>query len=137
MRRVKATIPMAECQRRALSILHRFDPQPASSVARAIWPDAEWRAMQGAGAAASRVLKTLEKEGLARWVVSGEGRAQTWGWVKRERAASVLSRDPVTEGREAFDTGLSETANPYPCDSEAHLSWNAGFNQAAEEAEIA
>ena len=42
--------------------------------------------------------------------------------------------DPEAEGREAHDAGQPETTNPYPEDSDAHLSWNDGWNAAADEA---
>lgn len=77
MRRVRDRVPLDECKRRALAFLSD-DPVPASAVAEAIWPGTEWRAAQGAGAAASRVLWALKKDGAARWT-SARGR---WGWVK-------------------------------------------------------
>lgn len=42
--------------------------------------------------------------------------------------------DPHAEGREAHDAGKSETANPYPEDSDNFMSWNDGWNEAAEDA---
>jgi ribosome modulation factor len=41
--------------------------------------------------------------------------------------------DAFAEGREAYDAGQSETSNPYPDDSEDHLSWNDGYREALEE----
>ena len=81
MRRVKEAVPMQECQRRAHAAL-TTRPTPASAIANAIWPQTEWRAAQGAGAAASRVLKAMSKVGLAHWTVRGEGAGRTWGWVR-------------------------------------------------------
>lgn len=52
-------------------------PIPASYVADHIWPDHRMKP-QGAGAAASRILKRLEKQGRARWTSDG----RTHGWVK-------------------------------------------------------
>lgn len=51
-------------------------PSAASWVADAIWPSHTMTA-QGAGGAASRVLKVLEKEGRVRWTSGNHGR----GWV--------------------------------------------------------
>lgn len=39
--------------------------------------------------------------------------------------------DPFSEGFEAHDLGQPETANPYPVDSDDHLSWNDGWAEAA------
>lgn len=59
---------MAECKRRALELGRgQTDPLPASAFASTIWPDAEFITQQGAGAAASRVLKALERDGRAWW----------------------------------------------------------------------
>lgn len=69
---------------RALDYLekHRFQLLPASTVAGAIWPDNAMKA-QGAGAAASRILKRLEAEGRTRWTVrhDANGKAVSWGWT--------------------------------------------------------
>ena len=51
-------------------------PVPASWIATFIWPDHQMKA-QGAGAAASRILKRLESEGRCRWASIGH----TWGWI--------------------------------------------------------
>jgi len=37
------------------------------------------------------------------------------------------SNDPFAEGTEAFDSGKSETENPYPEEGEDFLSWNDGW----------
>jgi hypothetical protein len=66
IRRVKETVPLAECRVRALRFLsqqHRQSLSRASQLAYKIWPDANFTA-QGAGASASRILKGLEKEKL-------------------------------------------------------------------------
>lgn len=70
-------VDMDTAKKRALSALSH-DPLPASCVADAIWPDHQMRA-QGAGAAASRILKQLERDGKAHWIARTEFR---WGWVK-------------------------------------------------------
>lgn len=54
---------------RALTFLSSR-PVYASEVADVIWPDHSMRA-QGAGAAASRILKRLENRGLCRWHIRG------------------------------------------------------------------
>jgi hypothetical protein len=36
-------------------------------------------------------------------------------------------RDPYAEGAEAAMCGYSDTDNPYPITSDAHLSWNDGY----------
>jgi hypothetical protein len=51
-------------------------PVPASWIAQFIWPFHEMKA-QGAGAAASRILKRMEREGLCRWASI----KNHWGWV--------------------------------------------------------
>lgn len=45
-----------------------------------------------------------------------------------------MSSDPFAEGREAHDAGQPETANPYDDQDDAFLSWNDGWQAAAEEA---
>lgn len=71
---------MATCKERALKgmgeLLRRRSHVKASSIAIFIWPDTEFKA-QGAGAAASRILKALEADGKVRW--SSDGRQ--WGWI--------------------------------------------------------
>lgn len=63
--RVSADIAEA----RALTLLSSR-PVYASQIADVIWPDHSMRA-QGAGAAASRILKRLERRGLCRWRLRG------------------------------------------------------------------
>jgi len=43
--------------------------------------------------------------------------------------------DPKSDGFQAYLDGAEESANPYPADSDDHLSWNDGFNEAADENE--
>lgn len=69
-------VPIAVAEIRAMQAL-LLTPVPASYVADWIWPDHGMKP-QGAGAAASRVLKRLEKQGRARWTIDGN----RWGWVK-------------------------------------------------------
>jgi hypothetical protein len=79
LRRVKEPVPYEEAKRRALVYLRgRSGLVPASWVAEAIWPKTRWIRSQGAGGAALRILKRMEKEGLAEWWV-GEKRS-SWGW---------------------------------------------------------
>jgi len=45
--------------------------------------------------------------------------------------------DPELEGYEARLAGTkSETDNPYPFDSDEHLSWNDGYERACEEMDV-
>lgn len=69
----------------ALSALNPSSPLPASWVANAIWPDHQMKP-QGAGAAASRILKLLEKDGAVKWV----SRTHRWGWIR----TGVFPRSP-------------------------------------------
>ena len=62
---------------RALGVLEKRNPTFANAVAQVIWPTHRMTS-QGAGAAASRILKRMEKEGLVRWTSN----AHWWGWVK-------------------------------------------------------
>ena len=76
--RVRADV----AEQRALEALDANRPTPASVIADAIWLDHEMRA-QGAGAAASRILKRLEKAGRARHTtVYRNGHPTTWGWIR-------------------------------------------------------
>lgn len=70
-------VSLEVAQARALAAL-RPTPLPAAAIADAIWPDHGMK-RQGAGAAASRILKGLERRGQAAWESSGSG----WGWVRR------------------------------------------------------
>lgn len=70
-------ITLAECRTRALHYLSRHSCYAhAACVGAAIWPNSEMRA-QGLGGSAARILRGLQKDGLARW--SSNGR-QDWGW---------------------------------------------------------
>jgi hypothetical protein len=46
-----------------------------------------------------------------------------------------MEPDHFAEGYEAHDAGQPETANPYPVETDAHLSWNDGWYSAALDAE--
>lgn len=70
-------ITVQQAEQRALLALSHIDPIPANGVANKIWPDHSMRS-QGAGGAASRVLKRLEKQGKARWTIN----AGRWGWIR-------------------------------------------------------
>lgn len=65
-------------KQRALAYLleHRFTASRANCVALAIWPNHQMRS-QGAGAAASRILKRLESDGLVKWTSN----SREWGWM--------------------------------------------------------
>ena len=84
---------MAECMRRAHEAMSTMFPKPASMVAQAIWPDAEWRAAHGAGAAASRVLKLMEKACMARLIVT----KHDWGWIRTGELRPTLTVTPSRE----------------------------------------
>lgn len=76
---------MEEAKRRALEFGGREEGLTvASSFADAIWPGHRMTP-QGAGAAASRILKALEKEGRAGWRSYYEraGSRSRWGWWAR------------------------------------------------------
>lgn len=70
-------VDMETAKARALTVLSHKTPNPASHIAGFIWPDHSMKP-QGAGAAASRILKSLERDGKARWVHRGNH----WGWVR-------------------------------------------------------
>lgn len=78
MRRVGATVPIEECQRRALEYMSRSRPAnlfKASQIGYAIWPEGNFKA-QGAGAAGSRILRRLVKTGEVSWEVT----ESDWGY---------------------------------------------------------
>lgn len=79
IRRVKVAVPLPEAKRRVLKF---FESHPglrkANEFAVAIWPEAQFKS-QGAGAAASRILVALQKDGLVRWASDG----RDWGWMLR------------------------------------------------------
>lgn len=76
MRRVEKgdQVTVAEAKRRLERFRKQYGsgPHRAATLADVIWPRTQWRAAQGAGAAASRMLKRLGY----RWVVEG----RNWGW---------------------------------------------------------
>lgn len=61
MRRVKHPASLSEALARLIAYRHKHGPGPhyAAQLADSIWPGAPWVAPQGAGAAASRVVKRL------------------------------------------------------------------------------
>lgn len=71
-----ASVPYEVAKKRALTAL-TSEPRPAATIADVIWPDNKMKA-QGAGGAAARILRRMEKEGLAHRTVS----RNHWGWVK-------------------------------------------------------
>jgi hypothetical protein len=87
MRRVKRRVPYEICKKRALSAMRRY-PIPASMVAESIWPDAKRMNAQGAGAAASRILKRMVAEGLVRWTSDGK----SWGYIRSSREEALCDR---------------------------------------------
>ncbi|PYJ09784.1 MAG: hypothetical protein DMF06_08565, partial [Verrucomicrobia bacterium] len=75
MRRVKTKVTDAESvtRLRQYARTHGHGPHYASTLAGVIWPDAKWIRSQGAGAAASRVLKRVG----CYWTAIGN----QWGWM--------------------------------------------------------
>ena len=81
MKRVLNPVPMAEAKQRALDALGEQKYVKASAVAWRIWPDATFLTSQGAGAAASRILKALEKDGRVKWSCASD--RSDWGYRRR------------------------------------------------------
>lgn len=80
MRRVLTTVhdPQARERLKAYRATAGFGPHKAGMLAEIIWPDTKWKSAQGAGAAASRVLKRLG----CKWTVNGsENLGYDWGWL--------------------------------------------------------
>lgn len=78
MRRVKTSVALAECKIRALIYLEqkgRMELVKASAVAGAIWPGVQFHS-QGAGAAPSRILRSLIDQKAVEWDVDNGD----WGW---------------------------------------------------------
>ena len=59
-----------------LAGLHRAELGAPNMIASSIWPDHRMTS-QGAGAAASRILKRMSGEGLTEWYSDGR---DNWGW---------------------------------------------------------
>lgn len=92
IRRVEEAVPIEEAIRRALFYLSArpaLHLSKASEVAHAIWPDSTFRG-QGAGGAASRVLRRADKAGFTEWTSNGHD----WGW-KIQPAGRAWLRDPT------------------------------------------
>jgi hypothetical protein len=77
----------AKARARAFLITQPLDrrnrrvPVTASRVAEAIWPGNPMQP-QGAGGAASRILKHLAKEDLACWTcITHSNGSKSWGWT--------------------------------------------------------
>lgn len=77
MRRVEAPVSLETARERIREYgnKHGRGPHVASALAEAIWPNTEWIATQGAGAAASRMLKRLGFQ----WTCLKDRRK--WGWL--------------------------------------------------------
>ena len=78
MKRIKrvenpVTLDEARARLEAFRRTNGTGPHRASALAEVIWPDTEWLNAQGAGAAASRVLKRLGYY----WA----SRKHDWGWM--------------------------------------------------------
>jgi hypothetical protein len=78
-----------KAKRRALEVLCPNEPKPTAIIAGEIWPNADIKPRTLA--AASRVLKRMHREGLARWTCAYDyrGEASEWGWVKTRPDAST------------------------------------------------
>lgn len=74
--KVRVNLEAARDRLTAYRIASGSGPHKAAQLAGVIWPDAFWRSNQGAGAAASRILKRLGY----RWSVVGYGMTKNWGW---------------------------------------------------------
>lgn len=76
MRRVKTPVTLEQARERLVEYRnnHKYPDGlfKANALAQVIWPDTYWPSSQGAGAAATRVLKKLG----AHWRAEGE----EWGW---------------------------------------------------------
>lgn len=71
-------VDLPTAKRRALQYLarqHRLELIPANAIAIEIWPTHQMTS-QGSGAAASRVMKHLAKDGHAEWTSN----ANNWGY---------------------------------------------------------
>lgn len=84
MRRVKVAVPLDECKLRCVSAMQQ---KPSGTIFRAsqlayyIWPGTNFKA-QGAGAAASRILRRLQTENIVKFV----GDRENWGYALTGRA---------------------------------------------------
>lgn len=77
MRRVVTPVTLAQAEARLSDYCERRGrgPHKPAHLAEIIWPDAQWVRPQGAGAAATRVLKRLGWS----WTST---RDSGWGWVQ-------------------------------------------------------
>lgn len=76
------SVPYEEAKRRVISYLRtRRETTPAAWIAEEIWPGNKMRS-QGAGGAASRILRLMSKEGLVEWsiTITPMGKRLGWGW---------------------------------------------------------
>jgi len=94
MKRVQTKVCDAEARKRLeeYRMSHGAGPYRAATLAGVIWTDVDWIAEQGAGAAASRVLKRLG----CYWTVSDGN----WGWMLRfpnEKSGCQIRRSRVLE----------------------------------------
>jgi hypothetical protein len=82
MKRVES-VTMEQARKRVLAYLTKdpYDLKGAAMIAEYIWPGNTMRA-QGAGLAAVRILKKMEKEGLVQYTCLELGQFRSWGWHK-------------------------------------------------------
>lgn len=118
-----ATVPLEECKRRAAEFgaantsARERRVLPASEFADAIWPGHRMKP-QGAGAAATRILKRLEAEGRAGWWPSynrSESRTRWGWWAVLERFTPPIEPEPDEPGPD--DVGFC------PYDREDDMCW--------------
>ena len=80
-----ASVPYEESKRRAIEYLRAHaTTRPAHMIACAIWPEHKMKS-QGAGGAASRILRLMAKENLVRWTceTTAMGHRLSGGWKLR------------------------------------------------------
>jgi len=95
---------------RAWDAMETYEPTSASSVGGAIWPNANMTG-QGLGGAASRILKRMQAEDLAYWVVRHRsGDRKNWGWV-RSGTRPGGAEPKADEDRECADCGAIVATN--------------------------
>jgi hypothetical protein len=103
MKRVQTHVAIDEAILRALTFLVSYPPgnlAKASQLAYAIWPDITFRS-QGAGGAASRVLRAAEKRGLCTWTTRWNSPRSDSGWA-------ILSAGRVWLAKHKMDGSQNE-----------------------------
>lgn len=107
MRRVVETVPLAEARRRALAYLVKqggYLYVKANCIGYAIWPGVDMTS-QGAGAAASRILKGMEKDGLVKYSSSH----LKWGYGLTARGRTEAAKEEANERADDAGSGAEAT----------------------------